>query len=69
MQSLHVVLFERLVSMEHKCWANAQCSRRKCLELVGIPYSVNDGDLEEKVLKIFEKVALSSEMILRLGIE
>ena len=46
-----VVLFERLVSMERKCWANAQCSRRKCLELVGIPYSVNDGDLEEKVLK------------------
>ena len=37
--------------MESKCWANAQCSRRKCLELVGIPYSVNDGDLEEKVLK------------------
>ena len=47
--------------MERQCWANAQYSRRECLELVGVPRSVSDGDLEEKVLKIFEKVGCPIE--------
>ena len=47
--------------MERQCWANAQYSRRECLELVGVPGSVSDGDLEEKVLKIFEKVGCPVE--------
>ena len=55
------VLSERLVSMERQCWANAQYSRRECLELVGVPRSVSDGNLEEKVLKIFEKVGCPIE--------
>ena len=42
--------------MDRQCWANAHYSRRECLELVGVPRSVSDGDLEEKVFKIFEKV-------------
>ena len=53
------MLSERLVSMERQCWANAQYSRRECLELVGVPHSVSDGDFEEKVLKIFDKVGCS----------
>ena len=58
---MHSVLPERLVSMEHQCWANAQYSRRECLELVGVPRSVSDGHLEKKVLKIFEKVGCPVE--------
>ena len=50
------VLSERLVSMERQFWANAQYSRRECLDLVGVPHSVSDGGLEKKVLKRFEKV-------------
>ena len=42
--------------MERQCWANAQYSRGECLELVGVPHSVSDGDLEEKVLRIIDKV-------------
>ena len=49
-------LSERLVSMELQCWGNAQYSRCECLELVGESRSVNDNDLEEKALKIFEKI-------------
>ena len=49
------------LSMERQCWANAQYSRRECLELVGVPCSVSDGDLERKVLKIFEKVGCPIE--------
>ena len=44
-----------------QCWTNAQYSRRECLELVGVPRSVSDGDLEEKFLKIFEKVSCPIE--------
>ena len=31
-------------------------SIRECLELVGVLHSISDSNLEEKVLKIFEKV-------------
>ena len=47
--------------MERQCRVNAQYSRRECLELVSVPRSVSDGDLEENVLKIFEKVGCSIE--------
>ena len=61
------VLTERLV----KCfWANAQFSLRECLELVGVPRSVTDCDLEEKGLRYLKSwVALSREIMLRLAIE
>ena len=60
-KQVNSVLSERLASMEHQCCANAQYSRRECLELVGVPRSVSDGDLEEKVLKIIEKVGCPIE--------
>ena len=60
-KQVNSVLSERLVSMERQCWANAQYSRRECLELVGVTRCVSDGNLEEKVLKIFEKVGCPIE--------
>ena len=47
--------------MEHQCWANSQYSRREYLELVCVPPSVSDSHLEEKALKIFEKVGCPIE--------
>ena len=47
--------------MESQCWANTQHSMREYLELVCAPRSVSDGDLKEKVLKIFEKVCCPIE--------
>ena len=38
--------------MERQCWANAQYCRKECLELVGIPQSVKDNDLEKVATKI-----------------
>ena len=58
---MNYVLSERLVSIEHQCWANDQYSIHECFELVGVPRSVSDGDLEEIVLKIFEKVGCPIE--------
>ena len=50
------LLSQRVVNLERQCWDNAQYSRRECLEVVGIPRSVDDNILEEKVIQVFEKV-------------
>ena len=52
-------LSKRLFDMERQCWANSQYSRRECLELVSIPQSVKDDDLEKVVTKIVNKVDIS----------
>ena len=41
-----------------QCWENDQYSRCKCLEVVDIPASVNDTDLEQKMCHIFQKIGL-----------
>ena len=42
--------------MQRRCWADAQYSRRECLDIVGIPRKVSEEVLEEKVLKISGKL-------------
>ena len=54
-------LSERLVTMERRCYANEQYSRRECLEISGIPASVADKDLESKVLEILEETDVPIE--------
>ena len=49
-------LSERILTMERKCYANEQYSRRKCLEISGIPANVADKVLESKVLEILEEI-------------
>ena len=51
-------LKKQLISTERQCWANAQYSRRECIEVAGIPSSVSDDNLENKVLKIFDKLGV-----------
>ena len=50
------LLQQRVIDLERQCWANAQYSRRDCLEVAGIPESVKQNELEDKVLRIFKKV-------------
>ena len=42
--------------MERRCYANEQYSRRKCLEISGIPASATDNGLESKILEILEEI-------------
>ena len=42
--------------MERQCWVNAQYSRREWIEVVDIPNSGNNNELENKVLTIFQKI-------------
>ena len=56
-------LVDQLVKTERQCWANAQYSRRECLEVVGIatsgiPTSVKDDALEDKVLNVFRETGV-----------
>lgn len=44
------LLMKKSVEVERQCWENAQYSRRGCLELTGIPTSVKEDVLKEKVL-------------------
>ena len=47
-------LVERFVATKYQCWENAQYSRRGTLEVVGIPLSVTDNVLEQKVCDVFQ---------------
>ena len=38
--------------MERQCWANAQYSRRECLEVACIPRDVSNENFESKVLEV-----------------
>ena len=55
-KNVNTVLSNRLVTLERQCWANAQYSRRKCLDIVGIPPEVSEEVLEETVSNIFDKI-------------
>ena len=44
------------MALEHQCWANAQYSRKECVEVAGISPQVDDKHLEAKLLSIFQKV-------------
>ena len=49
---------ERLIALEKQCWANAQYSRRECLEINGIPSSVSEKDLEEVLCEAIIKAGV-----------
>ena len=60
-KNINNLLSQRVVDLERQCWANAQYSRRECLEIAGIPRSVDDNSLEEKYIHVFEKVGCTND--------
>ena len=55
-KNVNSLLQERVIDLERQCWANAQYSRRECLEVSGIPNTIKQDELENKILTIFKKV-------------
>ena len=55
-KNVNSLLQERVIDLERQCSANAQYSRRECLEVSGIPNTIKQDELENKVLTIFKKV-------------
>ena len=45
-----------VTQLQRQCWANAQYSRRKCLEITGIPQNIEHNQLEGKVIQLLNKV-------------
>ena len=43
-------LREQIVSLERQCLSNSQYSRRECLELSGLPDSIENAELENTAL-------------------
>ena len=45
-------LLKKLKNSEMQCWANAQYSKRECVEVIGIPKTVESNYLEHTVCKV-----------------
>ena len=58
-KNLNSKLMDRVVQTERQCWANAQYSRRDTIEVIGIPSSIRDKDLEDKVRNIFGEIGVN----------
>ena len=58
-KTVRSLLTEQMNNVERQCWANAKCSRRECLEAVGIPSSVNVKDLKGKVCTAFNRIGVA----------
>ena len=54
-KNVNTLLSNQLNETEIQCWANSQCFRRECIEIVGIPSSVEKENLESKVCETFDK--------------
>ena len=62
-------LTDQINNVERQCWVNAQDSRCECLEVVGIPSSVNIQDLEGNFCTVLIELVLPlKQMILKLAI-
>ena len=57
--SVNSNLCKNITTLERQCWANNQYSRRECLEISGIPENIENKDLENLTLQIFEKIDVS----------
>ena len=47
-KNANTLLSNQLIEAERQCWANVQYSRRECIEIMGIPSSVEKENLENK---------------------
>ena len=45
-----------VTELQRQCWANAQYSRRECLEITGISQNIEHNQLEGKVIQVLKKV-------------
>ena len=50
---------ERVVQTERQCKENVQNSRRDTIEIIGVPLSIRDQELEDKVRNIFREIGVN----------
>ena len=54
-------LIKQLENTGRQCWANTQYSRRECVEVIGIPKTIESNDLEHTVCKVFNSIGFDIE--------
>ena len=52
-------LCKKITTLERQCLTNNNYSRRQCLEIFGIPENIENKDLENLTLQIFEQIDIS----------
>ena len=57
-EDINEKLIKRVINVEKEHWQNAQYGRCKNVELSGIPDSVEDNELEVKIIEVLERVGL-----------
>ena len=60
-KTLNNNLLKQLENTERQCWANAQYSWCECVEVIGIPKTVELKDLEQTVCKVFNSIGFDIE--------
>ena len=55
-KNVNNILCKQIVSVEGQCWKNAQYSRRECVEVVGLPSSIADYQLENTVCGVLQHI-------------
>ena len=54
-------LLKQLENTQRQCCTNAQYSRRECVEVIGIPKTVESKDLEHTIHKVFNSIGFDIE--------
>ena len=50
------ILCKQIVSVKRQCWKNAQYSQREFVEVVGLPSSIADDQLENTVCRVLQHI-------------
>ena len=57
-KNVNNILSKQMSSIERQYWKNAQYSRRECVEMVGLPSSIEDKDLEPTVCRVLQHIGV-----------
>ena len=57
-KNVNNILSKQMSSIERQCYKNAQYSRREFVEVVGLPSSVEDKDLEPIVCRVLQHIGV-----------
>ena len=57
-KNVNNILSKQMSSIERQCWKDAQYLGRECVEVVGLPSSIEDKDLEPTVFRVLQHIAV-----------
>ena len=60
-KNVNNILRKQIVSVERQCWKNAQFSRCECVEVVGLPLSVADDQLENTDCRVLQYIGANEK--------